>query len=171
MTFSSIRNSKFRKIKSFWNLNLKCSEFETVNTWYIVIRFIQEIFQKKNVWGWLIHNTLFQIPTNHTILKSISILLCCEKFLSCTGFIWAVKLHWLDNFFLYMVTDQDTVFLVYKFICTFLRNRTEKLFYLFLKKLAQINCYIFRQRTDIVLFINPSPYTTVIYIKFMSPLT
>ena len=134
MTFSSIRNSKFRKIKSFWNLNLKCSEFETVNTWYIVIRFIQEIFQKKNVWGWLIHNTLFQIPTNHTILKSISILLCCEKFLSCTGFIWAVKLHWLDNFFLYMVTDQDTVFLVYKFICTFLRNRTEKLFYLFLKK-------------------------------------
>lgn len=55
--------------------------------------YTRDIPEKKNVWGWLIHNTLFQRPTSHTILKSISILLCCEKFLSCTGFIWAVKLH------------------------------------------------------------------------------
>jgi hypothetical protein len=32
--------------------------------------------------------------------------------LSCTGSIWAVKLHWLDKFLLYTVTDQNIAFLV-----------------------------------------------------------
>ena len=32
--------------------------------------------------------------------------------LSCTDSIWAVKLHWPDNFLLNMVTDQDIVVLV-----------------------------------------------------------
>jgi hypothetical protein len=30
--------------------------------------------------------------------------------LSCTGSIWEVSLHWLDNFLLYSVTDQDIFF-------------------------------------------------------------
>ena len=33
-------------------------------------------------------------------------------YLSCTGDIWAVKFHWLDNVLLYTVTHQDIVFLV-----------------------------------------------------------
>jgi hypothetical protein len=35
-----------------------------------------------------------------------------KRYLSCTGSIWAVKLHWLDKVLLYMVTDQDIIFLV-----------------------------------------------------------
>ena len=33
-------------------------------------------------------------------------------YLSCTGFIRPVKLHWLDNVLLYTVTDQHIAFLV-----------------------------------------------------------
>jgi hypothetical protein len=33
-------------------------------------------------------------------------------FLYCTGFIWAVTLHWLDTVLFYTVIDQDIVFLV-----------------------------------------------------------
>ena len=36
-----------------------------------------------------------------------------EMFLSCTGSIWAVKLHRLDKFLLYTVTDKKIVFLIH----------------------------------------------------------
>jgi hypothetical protein len=42
---------------------------------------------------------------------SLVMLLVKRKyFLSCTGFILAVKLHWLDKSLLYTETDQDIAF-------------------------------------------------------------
>ena len=42
--------------------------------------------------------------------------------LSCTGSIWAIKLHSLDKFLLFTVTDQDIVFMVSDSCWAMVRN-------------------------------------------------
>ena len=42
--------------------------------------------------------------------------------ISCTCYIWGVKWHWLDNFLLYAVIDQNIVFLVSDSCRTTVRN-------------------------------------------------
>jgi hypothetical protein len=78
------------------------------------------IFYKRYVWYLLTFSiySLIKLLNNKQIITQVvntmTILLIGVKscIWSCTGSIWAVKLHWLDNLLLYTVADQDIVFLL-----------------------------------------------------------
>jgi hypothetical protein len=48
--------------------------------------------------------------------------LCRHVILSCADSLWAVKLHWLDKFLLYTVTDKNMAFLVHNYCWATDRN-------------------------------------------------